>query len=151
VNSIWGESVALALTPYEIHWLRIYRFRFLTQCVRNISYWLPLNGGFRCNITAKLSAKCRNKHCSDRCWWSLLYCYHFLLSLNMNKMPEKPNKYVFFCIVVMLSGEVIHIWRQICFERKRGDISTTNSVLITTDRVLTMHSFHVFSLNKWYF
>ena len=28
---------------------RIYRFRLLVHCVTNISYWLPLNEGFRCN------------------------------------------------------------------------------------------------------
>ena len=28
---------------------RIYRFRSLAHCVTNISYWLHLNEGFRCN------------------------------------------------------------------------------------------------------
>ena len=33
------------LTPY----ISIYRIGSLTHCVTNISYWLPLNEGFRCN------------------------------------------------------------------------------------------------------
>ena len=47
VNSIWGKSKARA--PYWIHWPRIYLIRSLAHCVTNISYWLPLNEGFRCN------------------------------------------------------------------------------------------------------
>ena len=46
-KSLWGESVAWIL--YWIHWPRIYRIRSLAQCVANISYWLHLNEGFRCN------------------------------------------------------------------------------------------------------
>jgi hypothetical protein len=45
VNSIWGKSKARA--PYWIHWPCIYRIRSLAHCVTNISYWLPLNEGFR--------------------------------------------------------------------------------------------------------
>jgi hypothetical protein len=35
----------------RIHWPRIhvYRIRSLAHCVTNISYWLPLNEGFKCN------------------------------------------------------------------------------------------------------
>ena len=33
---------------------------------------------------------------------------------------------------------------------KKGDNSTTNRVLKTTDRVLNIHGFHVFTLNQWY-
>jgi hypothetical protein len=47
VNSIGGESAAQA--PYLIYWPHIYRIRSLTHCVTNISYWLPLYEGFRCN------------------------------------------------------------------------------------------------------
>jgi hypothetical protein len=46
-KSLWGESVAWVL--YWIHWPRIYRIRSLAHCVTNISYWLHLNEGFRCN------------------------------------------------------------------------------------------------------
>jgi hypothetical protein len=42
-----GESEARV--PYGIYWPRIYRIRPLAHCVTNISYWLPLNEGFRCN------------------------------------------------------------------------------------------------------
>ena len=56
-----------------------------------------------------------------------------------------------FCVVCKWSGEDIHMWRHICFERKRGDDSTTNYILKTTDHVLNIHGLHVFTLNQWYY
>ena len=35
--------------PYGIYLPCIYRIRSLVHCVTNISYWLPLNEGFKCN------------------------------------------------------------------------------------------------------
>ena len=103
-KSLWGESVAWVL--YWIHWPRIYRIRSLAHCVTNISYWLHLNEGFRCN-------------------------------------GIKTNKYVIFVLCVSKwSGKVIHMWRHLCFERKRGDNSTTNRVL--KDEVLITVSCPIF-------
>ena len=47
VNSTWGESEAQA--SYWIHSPCIYCIKSLAHCVTNMSYWLCLNEGFRCN------------------------------------------------------------------------------------------------------
>ena len=52
----------------------------------------------------------------------------------------KSNKYVIFVVVCKWSGDVIHMWRHLGFENKRGDNSTTNRVIKSTDRVLDMYA-----------
>jgi hypothetical protein len=116
-----------------------------------ISYWLPLNEGFKCNciktnkiINCNICVVCKlficvaitifgelwnvtlvksfNQHLGTNLLWSINFLLQYL---------KKNNTFVYI-FNVCCQGETrrcLVVQRHLCFERTRGDNSTTNRVL----------------------
>ena len=88
--------------------------------------------------------------------WLIVECYigqvvertfgDKLTLVNCNIQKNIVYKFIVCCLGETLWRLVVQCY--LCFERKRGDNSTTNRVLKSTDRVLNIQGFHVFILNQ---